>query len=41
MSEYIAVILPIYGKENSEKVNIYARSLAEKLVGDTREVPVK
>lgn len=41
MSEYLATILPIYGKDNSEKVNIYARSLAEKLVGWSTEVPVQ
>jgi hypothetical protein len=28
MSEYLATILPIYGKENKEKVDAYARSIA-------------
>ncbi len=33
MSEYLATILPIYGKENAEKVNAYVRDLAHDLAG--------
>ena len=41
MSEYQAVILPIYGKENAEKVNEYARKIATMIAGSENEVPVK
>ncbi len=41
MSEYMATFLPIYGKENSDKVNTYLRSLASELTGGTTEVPVQ
>lgn len=41
MSEYKAVILPIYGKDNKEKVDSYAREIAEKLASGTTEVPVQ
>ena len=33
MSEYLATILPVYGKENAEKVNAYVRNLAHDLAG--------
>lgn len=41
MSEYQAVILPIYGKDNSEKVNAYARKIATVVAGSENEVPVQ
>ena len=41
MSEYLATILPIYGKENAEKVNAYVRDLAHDLAGWDTEVPVQ
>jgi prolyl-tRNA synthetase len=41
LSEYMATILPIYGKDNAEKVNEYARSLAIELVGGNTEVPIQ
>ncbi len=41
MSEYMATILPIYAKDNSEKVNIYARAIACELTGGDVEVPVQ
>lgn len=41
MSDYLATILPIYGKDNAEKVNAYAREVAKKLVGGDTEVPVQ
>jgi prolyl-tRNA synthetase len=41
MSEYMATILPIYAKDNSEKVNIYAREIARELTGGETEVPVQ
>ena len=37
----MATILPIYGKDNAEKVNAYARNLAMQLVGGDTEVPVQ
>ena len=41
ISEYMAMILPVYGKDNKEVVNAYARSLAEEMVGGITEVPVQ
>lgn len=41
MSEYLATILPIYGKDNAEKVNTYAREMAKNITGGNIEVPVQ
>lgn len=41
MSEYLATILPVYGKDNTERVNTYTRLLAEELAGWNTEVPVQ
>lgn len=41
LSEYRATILPIYGKDNAEKVNAYVREIAKDLVGGDIEVPVQ
>lgn len=41
LSEYMGVILPVYGKDNKEMVDAYARSLAQEVVGGGTEVPVQ
>jgi prolyl-tRNA synthetase len=41
LSEYKAVILPIYWKENEEKVNEYVAKIAEKIVENKSISPVK
>ncbi|HRI35939.1 MAG TPA: His/Gly/Thr/Pro-type tRNA ligase C-terminal domain-containing protein [bacterium] len=41
ISEYRAVILPIYGKDRDEETNAYARRVAAMLVPDGTEIPVK
>ena len=42
MSEYLAVVLPLYTKDNRETIGVYAREIAALLVGvDHTEVPVQ
>lgn len=41
ISEYKAVILPIYGKENEEKVNSYSESIAQSITWSKTKAPVK
>jgi prolyl-tRNA synthetase len=41
LSEYSATILPIYGKENQEKVNTYTRKIAQAVTGSQKEVPMQ
>jgi prolyl-tRNA synthetase len=41
LSEFKAVILPIYGKENEEKVNAYVEQIAQKITGSTTKAPYK
>lgn len=41
MSEYLATILPIYGKWNEEAVNGYVREIAKCIVNNAHEVPVQ
>jgi len=41
MSEYEAVILPIYGKENTDRVNAYVREIASIVTGSQTEIPVR
>jgi len=41
LSEFKSVILPIYGKENEEKVNAYVEQIAQKITGSTTKAPFK
>lgn len=42
LSEYLAVVLPIYGKQGNEEMDAYIREIASLLTGgDTVRVPVK
>lgn len=41
LSEYKAVILPIYGKDNEDKVNDYAEKIASIVTGSNVKAPVK
>lgn len=41
MSEYKAVILPIYGKDNADEVKKYIQNIWAELIGPSREVPIK
>lgn len=41
MSEYLATILPIYGKNNTHTVNTYARNIARNLTGGDTEIPIQ
>jgi prolyl-tRNA synthetase len=41
MSEYKAVILPIFWKDNTDEVKQYVLNIWDKLIWKTREVPIK
>jgi prolyl-tRNA synthetase len=41
LSEFKAVILPIYGKENEEKVNAYVEQIAQTITGSSTKAPFK